>query len=164
MSKKNIIKFDTTTDSTKWEITDDVVMGGKSAGQFYINNNGYGVFKGTVSLENNGGFSSLRHRFKKLETSGYNKIILRVKGDGKTYQIRLKTDIDDRHAYSASFKTTEVWENIELQLNKLQPIFRGKTLDLPNFNNEPISQITFLIANKKKEDFILKIDSINLIQ
>lgn len=37
-------------------------MGGKSSGDFYINESGNGVFEGFVSLANNGGFSSVRYR------------------------------------------------------------------------------------------------------
>ena len=43
----------------------DVVMGGKSSGSFALSPEGHGVFKGAVSLENNGGFSSLRYNCEK---------------------------------------------------------------------------------------------------
>ena len=39
----------------EWIVVDDVVMGGKSRGNFMINPQGKGVFEGNVSLENNGG-------------------------------------------------------------------------------------------------------------
>jgi hypothetical protein len=46
-----------------WRIVDDVVMGGRSDGRFYIGDEGHAVFNGIVSLENNGGFSLVRYRF-----------------------------------------------------------------------------------------------------
>ena len=50
-----------------WQIVGDNVMGGKSSGSFQINDQGNGVFQGEVSLENNGGFSLLRHQFQKIK-------------------------------------------------------------------------------------------------
>jgi hypothetical protein len=41
-----------------WRITNDSVMGGKSAGHFILQQN-YALFSGNISLENNGGFSSV---------------------------------------------------------------------------------------------------------
>ena len=43
-----------------WSVVDDGVMGGVSQGSLRINYEGHGVFSGYVSLENYGGFSSIR--------------------------------------------------------------------------------------------------------
>jgi hypothetical protein len=43
-----------------WKIVDDAVMGGMSSSTFKLDPDGQGVFEGTVSLENNGGFSMVR--------------------------------------------------------------------------------------------------------
>ena len=63
-----IFDFDHNTNLNDWKIIDDVVMGGKSNGKFTIDNDGNGVFSGDVSIENNGGFSSLRYQFNKINT------------------------------------------------------------------------------------------------
>ena len=99
MQTQLIFDFDIQSDSSNWRVVDDVVMGGRSSGSFTIDENGHGVFKGNVSLENNGGFSSLRYRFKKLKTKGYTKVVLRVKGDGKSYQFRVKANSSDYYSY-----------------------------------------------------------------
>ena len=44
----------------------------------------------------------------------------------------------------------------------MYPTFRGKKLDISNYNVDNIEEIAFLIANKKAEDFKLEIDSIVL--
>ena len=64
ISDATIFDFSKESDLRNWRIVDDVVMGGKSDGNFYINKDGHATFSGTVSLENNGGFSSVRHWFK----------------------------------------------------------------------------------------------------
>ena len=162
LQTSTIFDFDTNSDVSKWIVVDDVVMGGRSSGSFDIDGNGHGVFKGTVSLENNGGFSSVRYGFKKIRSSPYSKVVLRVKGDGKSYQFRVKAESSDYYSYIKEFKTTGAWETIEIPLGEMYPAFRGRTLDIPNYSNQGIEEIAFLIGNKKAEDFVLMIDHISL--
>lgn len=162
MQSTTIFDFNETSITTHWNIVDDVVMGGRSSGTFYLDKVGNGVFEGRVSLENNGGFSSLRYRCKEISTTSYSKVILKVKGDGKTYQFRIKTKSSDYYSYIASFETTEEWQTIELPLAGMYPAFRGRKLDIPNYDGNSIEEIAFLIGNKKAENFILKIDDIVL--
>ena len=68
MQTATIFDFNKKADITNWTIVDDVVMGGRSSGNFYLNKEGNGVFEGRVSLENNGGFSSLRYDFDEIST------------------------------------------------------------------------------------------------
>ena len=44
-----------------WYVVDDGVMGGRSRGKLQIENNDTGLFSGTISLDNYGGFSSIRY-------------------------------------------------------------------------------------------------------
>lgn len=162
MNQNIIFNFNKCCDIQDWIIVDDVVMGGKSSSQFSVKNDGMGCFEGNVSLENNGGFSSVRYRFPKKSVSENTKIILSLKGDGKDYQFRIKTHSGDYYSYIASFSTTGAIEMIEIPLKKMYPSFRGKSLDLPNFDNDYIEEIAFLIGNKKEEKFKLLIDKIVL--
>ncbi len=157
-----IFDFNTHSDISNWSVVDDVVMGGKSSGSFDIDQSGHGIFKGHVSLENNGGFSLLQYRFKKINTAPYTKVILRVKGDGKSYQFRIKAKASDYYSYIGKFDTSTAWETIEITLHEMYPAFRGRTLDIPNYADDGIEGIAFLIGNKKAEDFMLMIDSITL--
>ncbi len=157
-----IFDFNKNSDSSSWRIVDDRVMGGRSGGNFYINNKGVGVFEGYVSLENNGGFSSVRHDFESKEVDGYSKIIIRLRGDGKRYQLRLKSNKNERHAYINYIMTTKDWQLIEIPLSEMYPTFRGRKLDLPNYPGKNIEEIAFLIGNKAAENFKLEIDSIIL--
>ena len=43
-----------------WNIVNDSVMGGRSQATLKLINNTYANFKGYLSLQNNGGFSSIR--------------------------------------------------------------------------------------------------------
>jgi len=157
-----IFDFTTQSDIKDWLVIDDNVMGGESSGTFNLNADGFGVFSGSVSLENNGGFSSVRYRFEKLKVKGYNKISIKLRGEGKKYQFRIKSSSGDYYSYISTFSTSGEWEEIEIQLKDMYPSFRGRKLDQPNFSNDYIEEIGFLIGNKKTENFKLLIDKIEL--
>ena len=164
MQAATIFDFNKTGNTSSWKIVDDVVMGGRSSGTFHVDKEGNGIFEGRISLENNGGFSSLRYRFNQISTKQYSKIILKVKGDGKTYQFRVKSKSSDYYSYITYFNTTSTkdWETIELSLSDMYPSFRGRKLNIPNYNDDRIEEIAFLIGNKKAETFKLAIDAIVL--
>ena len=157
-----IFKFSKTSDVSDWKVINDAVMGGKSNGQFNVDESGNGVFTGSVSLENNGGFSYLRYQLNKKNIFDYKKIKIRLKGDGKKYQFRVKSSKYTQESYISHFETTGEWQTVEIDLSSLYPTFRGKKLDLPNFSGEHIEELGFLIGNKKNESFSLLLDTIEL--
>lgn len=145
-----------------WQVVDDIVMGGRSNGQLSLNSDGNGVFKGNVSIENNGGFSSIQLNLDVVKTVKNQVIELQLKGDGSLFQFRIKATKYDRHSYVYDFKTTGQWETILIPLNKMYPSFRGYTLDIPNFNQSQIERVGFLKASKINSAFQLEIKSISL--
>lgn len=155
-----VFDFKIGIDVSNWVILDDVVMGGKSYGNFYLNENGHGEFYGDVSLENNGGFSSVRYRFNKENTTAFSKFVIRVKGDGKAYQFRVKNSRNEYHSYIYTFQTTKDWQTIEIPFAEMYPAFRGRKLNIENYPGEEMQEIAFLIGNKKNESFKLEIDKI----
>jgi len=159
-----MILFDFNTQSTiaNWQIVDDVVMGGRSNGTFALNKNGFGVFEGNVSLENNGGFSMVQYRFSTEKVDAFTTVCIKLKGDGKAYQFRIKTNANDSHSYIASFDTNGEWQTIEIPFETMYPAFRGRTLNIGNYPGQQMEMIAFLIGNKKAESFKLEIDSIVL--
>jgi len=110
MSKLLLFDFSETNDWSKWEVENDVVMGGNSTSKLESTKDGNAVFKGTVSLENNGGFASLQYHFPTKNIKGYKTALISLKGDGKTYQFRMKSNLKDRASYIYSFKTSGEWE------------------------------------------------------
>ncbi len=157
-----IFNFTKDSDISNWKIVDDVVMGGRSDGSFTINEDGHGAFSGKVSLENNGGFSSLRYKFETKETSAYSRFIIRLKGDGKSYQFRVKDKRYNRYSFIFTFETTDNWQTVEIPFKNMSAAFRGYKVDVPNFEGNQMEEIAFLIGNKKAESFKLLIDSISL--
>lgn len=163
MTAQNIL-FDLKTSKNiqNWSVVDDRVMGGVSRGNITIHEEGFMVFSGIVSTDNYGGFSSVRANFEAVNVSKSKAIKIRLKGDGKTYQFRIKPQESTYYAYVKSFKTTNDWETIEIKLSEMEASFRGRKLNIPNFNHDTISELAILIGNKTKERFELKIESILL--
>ena len=162
MNATIIYDFDKNSASKDWRIIDDVVMGGQSNGRFSIDADGNGVFEGTVSLENNGGFSSVRYQFNKVATTKNSKVLIRLKGDGKEYQFRIKDKYNNYFSYITTFKTSGEWQTIEIKLADLYPSFRGRKLNFPNYEAPSFEEIVFLIGNGKNESFKLMLDKIEL--
>lgn len=157
-----VFDFTPSSDMHAWYILDDGVMGGRSQGNMALNEQGHGRFYGHVSLENNGGFSSVHYTTQSFPVHQATTAVLRIKGDGSSYQFRVKENKSDYHSYTLTFPTTGAWETIEIPLNSMSPTFRGRTLDMPNFEADSFQEIAFFIANKRAEDFELLIDSIAL--
>jgi hypothetical protein len=90
----------------------------------------------------------------------YTSIVIKLQGDGKEYQFRIKSNSGDYYSYIAPFSTSG--EEIVIPLKDMYPSFRGRKLNQPNFSKDSIEEITLLIGNKKKEEFKLLIDKIEL--
>lgn len=156
-----VFDFNKNNGIDNWRVVDDVVMGGRSDGHFTINEAGHGIFSGSVSLENNGGFSSVRYRFNQKTVTDHATAVIRLKGDGERYQFRLKSDAYDQHSYINYFETSGEWETIEIPLKEMYPTFRGRRLRMENYPAEYLAEVAFLIANKKPQNFRLELDYIH---
>lgn len=162
MNSTILFDFKDAADINSWRVVNDGVMGGLSQGEFSINSEGHGFFHGKVSLENYGGFSSVRHRFVTLDTSKFSNLQIRLKGDGKPYQFRVKATDNQRYSYIVNIETSGDWETLTIQFSDMYPAFRGRLLDLPNYSGKEMTEVAFLIGNKKEESFALEIDYIEL--
>ena len=147
--------------NARWYVVNDSVMGGISNSQV-LQNDGNLVFTGNVSLANNGGFASIRTPLD-VKNQNITRIVLRIKGDGQTYQLRLRTnEYMDGAAYTHSFSTTKSeWLNIEFLPEDFQLTFRGRLLEQqPTISFKEIKQLGFMIAGKQAGEFRLEIGKI----
>lgn len=157
--KMIIFDFSKEISGKGWYVVNDGVMGGLSKGLFSIKDN-LAVFEGDVSTDNNGGFTMIQNRFKSVSTEKYSSFVIKLKGDGKSYQFRVKSDSNQQFSYVYQFSTSGEWEEITIPFSSLEPRFRGRVLDLSNFDGTKIEEIAFLIGNKRDESFKLSISSL----
>lgn len=160
---QSITEFDG-KDGMEWQVVNDGVMGGLSEGKLTLNPSGTMKFSGMLSLENNGGFSTFRSGDLKLDLSGDLGLLMRVKGDGRTYQARLATDALFRGmevSFAAEFATKKgEWIEVKVPFASFKGTFRG--LDLPKEKLDPakVRRVSILLGDKKQGPFELEIDSI----
>ena len=160
-NEDTLFDFSTADQMDAWRVVNDGVMGGLSQSQMMLSGENTAVFQGNVSLDNNGGFASVRAIPTTNKTAGHTGIRLRVKGDGKNYQLRLRTDNRfDGASYRSEFSTQKgEWIVIDMPFEEMAPTFRGRVLaDYPAVDPSQIQQLGFLISNKVAEPFRLEVD------
>jgi monofunctional biosynthetic peptidoglycan transglycosylase len=138
-------------------------MGGVSTSQFQVLTNGCAVFSGTVRLENNGGFASVRSQPVRADLTGCDSFLLRVRGDGRRYKFSVRTEAGlDTPLYQLAFTTKRgEWEEHRLPFKDFVPTFRGRILtDVPLLDPAKITSVGFLIADKQAGAFRLEISVI----
>jgi monofunctional biosynthetic peptidoglycan transglycosylase len=150
-------------DATPWLNINDVVMGGVSTGQVR-DEDGVLVFSGQLSLENRGGFASVR---RPVDPPPDDTVLLRleVRGDGRRYQFRIRQDTRfDGAAWRQFFTASASWQVIELPLAGFEPVFRGTPIaGAGPVEAKRIQQIGFMLADKQAGPFRLEIRSIEFI-
>lgn len=163
MTAQTLVDFKKNPTTNNWNVVDDIVMGGRSLGTFTLSQEGYGQFSGKVSLENNGGFSSIKYDMQTVTVKPNSIIRIRLKGDGNAYQFRVKDKRRHSYSYITTFDTTGEWQTLEFTLADFYPTFRGRKVDLPNFDQATIEELRFLIGNKKAQLFQLLIETVVVI-
>ncbi|MGD2122186.1 MAG: CIA30 family protein [Gemmatimonadota bacterium] len=157
---KVLIDF-TSSDAVRWTIVNDGVMGGLSRSELEPTDSGTAIFSGFVSLENNGGFASVRASFGSLDLSPFAGVMVRVRGDGRRYQLRFRTDNSfDGVAYRAEFDAPDgEWVEVKLPFSGFQPTFRGRVpRGAAPLDPGRIRQLGFLIGDKREGSFEMEID------
>jgi len=166
-SEKMLIDFNDVDESGTWWIVNDGVMGGLSRSEFMLTDEGTAIFQGNVSLENFGGFSSIRTNPRSFKLENYQGLLVRVKGDGKKYQLRLHADDRfDNIAYRFYFQTQPAtWQIVRAPFSEFVPVFRGRIMNnISTISPEQIQVIGFMISDKQAGPFRLEIDSIRAVQ
>lgn len=156
-----LFEFSGSADEPGWAAVNDGVMGGVSRGGAKLVD-GSLHFRGILSLENNGGFSSIRSGGPTRDLSAAQAVVLRVKGDGRSYRLQLATNAlfrRSRISYQAEFPTRiGTWVEVRVPLAALVPQFRGQTLSGPPLDRTRIEEIGVSLADGNPGAFALEID------
>ena len=156
-----LFDFGTLENMNDWLIVNDGVMGGLSRSRFFLSDKNTAVFSGNVTLENNGGFASTRTKPMQFQLDGFKGIMIRVKGDGKKYQFRLRTsDRFDGVAYRYHFETQKnQWQTFAIPFDECVPVFRGRLLrNVGPVSPENIQQLGIMVSDNQTGEFQLEIE------
>lgn len=157
-------KDSTLSTADDWQVTNDGVMGGLSQGSVSVDNKAL-VFSGKLSTENSGGFTSA---FKKIPSlpERVNSVTITVQGDGKPYQLRVRSKVSGYDlAYKINFETeVDTLNTYTFMLADFEASFRGRIINnAPLLTANIISHVGFLLSSKQASDFSLSVYDITFL-
>ena len=159
-----LFDFADAASATGWATQNDTVMGGVSQSTSTWAN-GQLVFQGTLSLENNGGFTSLVSPIDEQlgqRAVGASAIVIDALGDGKTYVLQLRgadqTRFIQRFATVAGTQQKYVLpiDKFEAVTSFLDPVANAAPIELAN-----IRQVALYLLDKQAGEFELAVTSIS---
>lgn len=148
------------TSPCQWEAVDDRIMGGTSHSRpEYVKDVGL-RFSGNVSFDNNGGFASIRSNSGHYDLTCYSGLRVRLRGDGKSYKLSLRTDtFFDGVSYQVAFNTEEnTWQEFTLPFDAFTPTHHGiKLSTVAPMDISKIMSFGVFIADRQEGHFQLDI-------
>ena len=119
-------------------------------------------FSGALSLENNGGFATIRSRSQDFELTGTKGIRVRLKGDGREYDLSVLAGDERGRSGSWRKKFTPPageWVVVDVPYEEMVLNVRGRRF--PNVGPpDPagVRSFSFIIADKDETPFRLEVD------
>ena len=138
-------------------IVNDGVMGGVSQSSLRQDIDSM-LFEGVVSLENNGGFASMRSSVRFPQ--GTQLIELLAKGDGKRYKLVLRTELAPRVTYVADFIALPTWQTYRFDLSQFKSTFRGRDVNAPTLSFSDVIDFGILISNNQAGSFAIQLKTL----
>jgi transforming growth factor-beta-induced protein len=154
------LEFDSGTKG--WQVVLDGVMGGRSTGRIAAGEGGTLRFTGELSLENNGGFSQIRTAVPQGTFAGTTGLLLRVKGDGRSYQCDIRSSRLRLMAggYQSVFKTKAgEWTEVEVPFDQcVANSFGQRVRNAPPLDGASIESVGITLADKQEGLFAIEVD------
>ena len=162
-----LFDFTRTNARKEWQTVNDGVMGGVSEGKFKITDTKTLEFFGTLSLENNGGFASVRTKAKKIGLEKGDTLVAKVRGDGREYSLNLYLNKSlIAFSYRATVQTKkDEWIEVKLPLDKFEATSFGRVVkDVGAVRPEEINALGFMLGDKKAGPFKMEIEWIKVVR
>jgi monofunctional biosynthetic peptidoglycan transglycosylase len=154
-----LFDFSTPDAAKAWQTVNDGVMGGVSDGKVRITEKNL-EFYGTLSLENNGGFASVRSKAAKMDLSKYDGLVFKVRGDGRDYYLNVHVPTYQiAFSYRANFKTEkDKWTEVAIPFTDLKATSFGRVVEKGKpLNPRTVEAMGFVLADNKAGPFKLDV-------
>ena len=164
-SPQKLFEFTGADAAKEWQAVNDGVMGGVSEGKFKIADKKTLEFFGTLSLENNGGFASVRTKAKKLGLEKGDTVVAKVRGDGREYTLNLFLNKPlIAFSYRATIQTKkDEWIEVKVPLEKFEATSFGRVVkDAGAVKPDEVNALGFMVSDKKAGPFKLEVESIEV--
>lgn len=147
-------------DSPRWRTVNDTVMGGVSSSSATMIKDGLVRFSGILSLDNNGGFTSIRADSEDFAFPSDGTLVLKVKGDGRSYTVDLRTQRrQGAFSYKSGFQTKAGEEmEVRLPLSSFRATAFGRMMPVATpLDPSRVISFGFMLAEKNPGPFRLDI-------
>ena len=157
-----VIDFGKSEGSYGWRVVNDDVMGGRSTSNAYLTESSM-YFEGEVSLQNNGGFASVRSPYGSNDLSDYQEVVIRARGTSRDFALSFDTSRAwYRPNYKFTFTPEEEWSEFRFKLSDL-PQYRigrptGRTIAPEKLSS--IKRLGIILYDKQAGPFWLEVDYI----
>jgi NADH dehydrogenase [ubiquinone] 1 alpha subcomplex assembly factor 1 len=156
-----VVDFAAADAARQWQVVNDGVMGGASDGRFKITPEKTLEFVGTLSLENNGGFASVRTKPTDVDIKAGDTLVVRVRGDGREYVLNIYTK-SRRMAFSyrAPLPTKkDEWTEVSVPLKEFIPTAFGRQVQgMGPVEPDQINGLGFMLSDKKPGKFQMQVE------
>lgn len=156
--------FDTAEAVAGWRAVNDNVMGGRSSGGPRFAADAL-VFAGRINTDG-GGFSSIRAPLMRGALAGRDALRLRVRPDGRTYSVTLRTSLRYR-GIAVSFRGDidaaggDGWQDAVVTFDDLRATVFGRAVTGAEFEARDVESIGIIISDGIDGPFELAVASIH---
>ncbi len=148
---------------SRWRVVLDGVMGGLSSGVLEDTPDGM-LFRGSLRLENNGGFSQIRSPIETGSLAGADGLEIEVRGDGRTYifDARVSNIRMMAASYQSTFDTVDnEWITVRLAFDGFSfHTFGRRVPTVGAIDPELIESLGVTLADKQPGTFDLEIRAV----
>lgn len=160
-----LFRFADAAANQQWQTVNDGVMGGRSQGRFRVTDARTLEFSGTISLENNGGFASVRSVPRTLGLAANDTIVLRVRGDGREYSLNLYLPTRRMAtSYRARIPTAkDQWTEVAVPVKEFVETSFGRIVqDAGPVDAAKVNAVGFMLSDKQSGPFRLEVEWIKV--
>lgn len=156
-----LFSFDRT--DAGWRIVNDDVMGGRSTARLEPGEKGL-LWTGVISLENNGGFASIRSPLDDYDFSAHRGLRFRIKADGRRYAVTAKTRRGFTPVIYLAYVDTRdgEWMDIEVPFGDLEGTVFAEPARLPALDPASIKEIGLMLYDKRSGPFRVELASVGV--
>jgi hypothetical protein len=152
----------------EWILLSDNIMGGVTKSKIEYTTNSV-LLSGNISLDNYGGFSSIKTKYKSVDLSKYNGIKIKFKSTNQKFAFTLEDNQDwtqPNYKREFSSKKDDTWEEVIIYFKDFQEIVIGEPTGnmMKSKSLKNIVRMGIMTYEKKEGPFSLEVDYVAFIK
>jgi monofunctional biosynthetic peptidoglycan transglycosylase len=167
--QSSIIDFGNSAEKNQeWVLLSDNIMGGITKSKIEYTDNSV-LLSGNISLDNYGGFSSIKTKYKSFDLSMFTGIKIKFKSSKQRFVFTLEDDrnwTQPNYINEFSSKKDDTWEEVTIYFKDFKEIVigepTGNMMKTKSLNN--IVRLGIMTHEKKEGPFSLEVDYIAFIK